>query len=75
MPDGVDAGVQPVQAAGGESMVDGAALEAQFHELRPRDHPVLTGGERGDRLVDGGRAEMSMHLMDISARPNIRPPR
>jgi len=46
--DGKHTGIERMQAPGSLSTVDRVVTEAQFPELRPRDHSVLCLGQAGD---------------------------
>jgi hypothetical protein len=52
MPDRVDAPVHRVKDAAGDPVLNGLEGQTEVEQLRERNHPVLPGGELGDRQVD-----------------------
>jgi hypothetical protein len=59
--DGVDAAVDPAQAADARPMLHGAEREAEAAQLRERDHPPLPVSELGEGLIDA-RAVLRSHV-------------
>jgi hypothetical protein len=51
VPDGVDAAVDRVEAAGGDPRVDRSTSEAHLDELPASYNPVLASGESGDHPI------------------------
>ena len=54
MTDGVDAVVQPVQAADPQAVFDGIDVEPRIDELDPRDRSVLPSGKASERQIGRG---------------------
>src|SRR5438105_4623453 len=74
-PDGVDAPVQPMQAAASEAVGDSAAAQAEFQQLLAADVAVLRGGDLGDGDVDHGSWARQWGLSYIaSSQPKFAPP-
>ena len=55
--EGVDGVVNAVQAAGGDSLVDGTVREPKLARLIEPEHPVLRAGELGHGCVERGLRE------------------
>jgi hypothetical protein len=56
--DGVDAAVQPVQAAGVETLLDLVARRADRQQLAPGDDSVLAGRDRRDGPIESPRLKL-----------------
>jgi hypothetical protein len=51
LPDGVNSAVKGVEAVALQPMIDCVRAQAEFHQLRSRDHPILALRETRHRLV------------------------
>jgi hypothetical protein len=67
--DGVDATMDPMQAAPRDAPVDRRVLEPERAQLRPRHHAVLGRRELRQRPSDGGCGEFSSPGEDFSTHP------
>jgi hypothetical protein len=57
--DGVDASVDPDQAAESQAVLDDIDRQPRIEELRAREDTVLAGGDLGDGPIDGGCGQLS----------------
>ena len=51
MADGVDGAVYPVEPSYSQAVVDRLPTKTGSRQLPASDHTMLTGGQRGDRMV------------------------